>query len=105
MEILITVTETSVESHQSDKADSELSSPINTANISASDDATDILTVAGEEQRMWEDDLNEKQMEGIHLVPSSSQSVDSETMCIQQLVGRLIAKAEHLQGMQTCICV
>ena len=61
---------------------------------------TDISEVAEQEQRLWQDALNEENLEDVRQTPSLSQEIDREMMCdIQRLVGRLIAKSEQLLGM------
>ena len=61
---------------------------------------TDISEVAEQEQRLWQDALNEENLEDVRQTPSLSQEIDREMLCdIQRLVGRLIAKSEQLLGM------
>lgn len=61
---------------------------------------TVISEVAEQEQRLWQDALNEENLEDVHKTPLLSQEIDREMMCdIQQLVGRLIAKSGQLLGM------
>ena len=64
------------------------------------DMTTDISEVAEQEQRLWQDALNEENLEDVREIPPISQEIDREMMCdIQRLVGRLIAKSEQLLGM------
>ena len=64
------------------------------------DMTTDISEVAEQEQRLWQDALNEENLEDVREIPPVSQEIDREMMCdIQRLVGRLIAKSEQLLGM------
>lgn len=54
--------------------------------------------IAEQEQRMWEDAL-EDDLDDVQSVPCSSDEIDRQLMCdLQQLVARLIAKAEQLIG-------
>ena len=65
--------------------------------------STDVQRIADQEQRLWEDALNEENLDDVRLIPPSSLPIDTEIMCdIQRLVGRLIAKAEQLLGMIFC---
>ena len=69
------------------------------------DMTTDISGVAEQEQRLWQDALNEENLEDVCITPTLSQEVDREMMCdIQRLVGRLIAKSEQLLCMQKHQC-
>ena len=64
------------------------------------DMTTGILEVAEQEQRLWQDALNEENLEDVRETTPSYSQIDIEMMCdIQQLVGRLIAKSEQLLGM------
>ena len=61
--------------------------------------ASDIYEVAHQEQSLWEDALDEENLQQVCSILQSTQPFDSEMMCdIQRLVGRLIAKAEQLLG-------
>ena len=58
---------------------------------------TGILEVAEQEQRLWQDALNEENLEDVRETTPSYSQIDIEMMCdIQQLVGWLIAKSEQL---------
>ena len=63
------------------------------------DIAIDILEIPEQEQRLWQDSLNEENLEDVRHTPQLFQEIDREMMCdIEQLVGRLIAKSEQLLG-------
>ena len=64
------------------------------------DIATDIFEIIAEqEQRLWQDALNEENLEDVRHTPQLFQEINREMMCdIQQLLGRLIAKSEQLLG-------
>ena len=71
----------------------------NHSTTTATDTITDFSTVAGLEQRLWEEALSEENLEDVRSIPSSAQLIDREMMCdIQCLVGRL---AGQLIGEKT----
>lgn len=68
-----------------------------------SDMDTAIHDIAHQEQRFWQDALNEENLEDVRHTTPVSQDIDKEMMCdIQQLVSRRIAKSEQLLGKSFC---
>ena len=60
---------------------------------------TAIYEIAHQEQRLWQDALNEENLEDVRHTTPVSQDIDREMMCdIQRLVSRFIAKSEQLLG-------
>ena len=58
-----------------------------------------VRTIAEEEERIWSDTLDDEGLEAVRSVPTNSIPVDPEMLCdIQQILGRLIAKAPQLLG-------
>ena len=77
-----------------------------TPSTSTASVALDIYEVADQEQRLWEDALDEENLQQVRSIPQSTQPIDSEMMCdVQRLVGRLIAKAEQLLGKKMVLYV
>ena len=73
----------------------------NSTTLTENDTDTDtaIRDIAQQEQRLWQDAVNEENLENVRHTTSVPQDIDKEMMCdIQRLVGRLIAKSEQLLG-------
>ena len=56
------------------------SNTVNHLTTTATDTITDFSTVAGLEQRLWEEALSEENLEDVRSIPSSAQPIDREMM-------------------------
>ena len=85
----------------STNTDTHTENPAHTS--SPQSDETTIITVADNEKQVWDDVMEETDVDALGSAPAQpSVEVDPEMLSdIQRLVGRLIGKAEQLLGMET----
>ena len=62
--------------------------------------------VTQEQEQAWRDAVDDTNFDAVRFLVHSSSTIDQRLLCdIQQLVARLIAKAENLLGKNIKSCV